>query len=571
MPYLIQQKSPRSVLVSAVALSLLLAAPFAGAGDPPGAEPVPAVAPAAAPEAAVAPAANAQQFWQGQIDLQAAKLDFVTRFTPGAEGQPTTGSIDIPMQGINGAMLKDITLTAPKAAEGGGEAAASPGGMVFTFTFPGAPDAVFTMVLDAADANKATGTIAQMGQSFPVTMSRLKEGEAPKGPDRPQHPRPPFPYEVGEMKFPGGKDAEGKEISLAGTITLPKEGGPFPGVILVSGSGPQDRDETLLGHKPFFVLADALTRAGIAVLRYDDRGVGASTGTFETASTDDFVDDAAAALKALAVQPNIDPKRVGIIGHSEGGLIAPIVAARTEGVAFLVLMAGTGLNGKDTLKSQLAAIQRAGGMPEEMIAAMTEAQQSLLQLVIDNAAPEQVSGAMRKLMAMQQGVVAPTPEQIASIPEEMVQNGLSGLNSPWMKRFLVLDPRESLRKITAPVLAINGELDTQVIASIHLPEIGKALDEAGNKDVTTLGVNGVNHLFQTATTGSPTEYASITETINPGVLTKITSWVRQRTGLEPMPAPSEPKPAAEPPAAPGAAPGGEPEPVKLPEKKGEGD
>lgn len=511
-----------------------------------------------APAAEVAPAqAAAVQVWQGQIDVGAGKLDFVARLKEGVDGGPASGTLDIPVQGVKDAVLKDVVFGAARAAEG--EAAGHGGVLKFTFAYPGTPEAVFDVTIDATDATKAGGTLSQMGQSFPVTMTRLKEGEAPKGPDRPQHPVPPFPYEVGEMKFPGGAGADGKPVELAGTITFPKQGGPFPGVVLVSGSGPQDRDETLLGHKPFLVLADALTRAGIAVLRYDDRGVGASTGDFAASTTDDFVNDAEAALKALAVQPNIDPKRVGIIGHSEGGLIAPMVAARSDGgVAFLVLLAGTGLNGKDTLKSQLAAIQRSNGVPEDNIAKQVEAQQELIQLVLDGAPEEQALRAVRKLTAIQSGFVEPTEEQMAQMPDDMVRGALAGLRTPWMKRFLVIDPREYLRRTAAPVLALNGELDTQVIASIHLPEIRKALEEGGNTDVTTLGVNGVNHLFQTARTGSPAEYAQITETFSPGVLGKVTSWVRQRTGLDPMPA-AEAAPHAPPAEAktPAAPPGGD--------------
>lgn len=474
--------------------------------------------PAAEAGAASAPAASTAQTWQGEIDAGVAKIGFIAVLTPGADAAEWTGTMDIPMQGVRGAALKDVS--------------ASDKAVRFTFVFPGAPSAVIDLVVDAEDASKAAGTISQGGGSYPVTANRLKEGEAPKGPERPQHPKPPYPYGASEIKFEGG--AEG--VTLAGTLTVPEGEGPFPGVVLVSGSGPQDRDETLLGHKPFLVLSDALTRAGIAVLRYDDRGVGASTGEFLAGTTDDFADDAQKAVKALAGQAKVDPKRVGIIGHSEGGLIAPMVASRDAGVAFIVLLAGPGTDGKETLRDQIRAIQVANGVPEDNVAKQVEVQQALLQMVIDGAPAAELETGMRRLIAVQYGMIEPTAEQLTQIPDQAVEGALAGLTSVWMKRFLAVDPRTYLQKVKVPVLALNGLLDTQVIADINLPEIRKALVAAGNTDITCLGIKGVNHLFQTAQSGSPAEYATITETFSPGALEKITSWVRQRTGLDAMPA-----------------------------------
>lgn len=476
------------------------------------------------------PAASGVQTWQGVVDAGPAKLGFIARLTPGVEGKPATGTLDIPEQGVRDSVMKDILIGEKE--------------LKFTFTYPGTPDAVIELKIDDADPMKASGTLSQAGASFPTTANRLKEGEEPKGPERPQHPKPPFPYEVGSVKFPGG--AEG--VSLAGTITFPKGAGPFPGVVLVSGSGPQDRDETLLGHKPFLVLADALTRAGIAVLRYDDRGVGESSGDFASGTSDDFALDAEKAVAALSVQPNIDPKRVGIIGHSEGGLIAPMVASRNEGVSFIVLLAGPGTDGKETMRDQLRAIQIANGVPGDNADEQVKIQQKLLQGVIDGLPRGELDAEMRRLMIVQSGELNPTDEMTKSIPQQVVDGAMQGVVTPWMKRFLVTDPRPFLRKVKVPVLALNGEMDTQVIASANLPEIRKALEEAGNKDVTLLGIKNVNHLFQTCKTGSPAEYAQITETFSPAALQKITTWVRQRTGLDPMP-----------------------EPAKLPEGKPKGD
>lgn len=501
------------VLISVCGLAVSSLVALAG-------DPVDAAAQGDAAEAskAVAREGAGAQVWQGEVSAGGAKLGFVVRLVPGLEGKPASGSLDIPAQGVKDSALKDIVIGEKE--------------LRFTFTYPGTPDAVFELKIDEADAAKASGTLSQAGASFPTTASKLKEGEEPKGPDRPQHPKPPYPYEARAMSFVGG--AEG--VTLGGTLTMPKDEGPFPAVVLVSGSGPQDRDETLMGHKPFLVLADALTKAGVAVLRYDDRGVGASTGDFATATTDDFANDAEKAVAALAGEAKIDAKKIGIIGHSEGGLIAPIVAARNDGVAFIVMLAGPGTDGKETLRDQLRAIQIANGVPGDNADEQVKIQQQLLQDVIDGAVKEKLDAGMRRLMAVQSGEINPSDELMKQVPQDVVDNAVGGLVNPWMKRFLVLDPRESLRKVKVPVLALNGEMDTQVLASINLPEVRKALQEAGNKDVTLLGINNVNHLFQTCQTGSPAEYAQISETFSPAALEKIATWVRQRTGLEAMPA-----------------------------------
>lgn len=478
-------------------------------------------------------AVAAAETWQGDIDVLGQKLGVIVRFEGSGDG--LAGAMDIPAQGVNGLKLKDISR--------------SPSSMAFTFEFPGAPTAVFTLKLEEADPSSAVGTMSQAGQSFPVAMKKLADGEAPKGPERPQHPVPPFPYQALDVSFPGG--AEG--VTLAGTLTISAGEGPFPAAVLVSGSGPQDRDETLLGHKPFLVLADALTKAGVAVLRYDDRGVGASTGDFQTGTTDDFANDAEKAAAFMRARPDIDPKRIGIIGHSEGGLIAPIVAARNDSIAFLVLLAGPGTDGKQVLGDQIGAILRSVGVPEAAITKQVKVQQKMLSKLLAGAPREELVTLMKTLIALQSGVEEPTPEQLAAAaPDDMVNAQIESFSSPWMRRFLEIDPRDSLRRVKVPVLALNGTKDTQVIASINLPEIEKALATAGNQDITCLGVNGLNHLFQTSESGSPQEYASISETFAPAALQKVTSWVRQRTGLEPMP----PKPQV--PGAPASTPKADP-------------
>lgn len=495
-----------------------------------GIAPASAQAPAAeqkAPEQKPADAATAAakgEAWEGEIDAMGQILGFVVHVTRDENGSATSATLDIPMQGVSGVALRDLVMD--------GES------FKFTFAFPGAPAAMFDLKLDAIDKGRAVGTMSQGMATLPTTARKLEPGQAPKGPSRPQNPVPPFEYASIEVTFPGG--AEG--VEMAGTLTFPAQGGPHPAVVLVSGSGPQDRDETLLGHKPFLVLSDALTKAGIAVLRYDDRGVGLSTGDFGAGTTDDFARDAANAVAFLRTRKEVDPKRIGIIGHSEGGLIAPIIANEC-GAAFLVLLAGPGTDGKTVLGDQMRAIATANGRPEDNVNQQVKVQQEMLTKVMENAPPEEIAPLMKRLIAVQSGKPEAEGEELEKVaPGAMVDQAVKGLLSPWMRRFLQIDPVPHLEKVTVPVLALIGLNDTQVIASINLPKIEAALEKAGNKDVTCLGIKGVNHLFQTSASGSPAEYATISETISPAVLKKVTQWVRQRTGLEEIPKATTPAP-----------------------------
>ncbi len=486
-----------------------------GTAQPAGGE---AVAPPATP------ALTGPETWEGEVDAGGFKLGFVVRVQPKATGPGVDATLDIPQQGLSRAPLSEATVEGNL--------------IVLLLSLPGSPPARFKMERDQNDPGLAAGTLEQGGASFPVSMHRLKEGEQPKGIDRPQTPIPPFPYESRELTFPGG----GQDVMLSGTLTVPEGKGPHPAVVLITGSGPQDRDETLLGHKPFAVLADHLTRRGIAVLRYDDRGVGRSTGEFGVALTDDFAADAKAAAEFLGKQEAIDPARIGLIGHSEGALAAPIVAAESRGISFVVLLAGPGVDGRETLKAQLRAILKSAGVEDKMVELQSQTQGQLLDAVVADAKPEDAKALLRRLMALQSGDVDPAPERLAAIKDEAVEQGYAQMASPWMRRFLSLDPKQYLRKVTVPVLALNGTLDTQVIPDLNLPAIEKTLSDAGNPDVTCLGINGLNHLFQNCKTGSPTEYSSISETFAPAALEKISSWIRQRTGLDPR---QEAKPAEE--------------------------
>jgi pimeloyl-ACP methyl ester carboxylesterase len=363
------------------------------------------------------------------------------------------------------------------------------------------------------------GTIAEGGQQIDgtwhqggVSMPLVLEPSAEAGPSRPQEPEEPYPYEETDVSFESAADG----VTLAGTLTIPPGNGPYPAVVLVSGSGPQDRDETVFGHKPFLVLADYLTRKGIAVLRYDDRGVGESTGDFGTAVTPDFADDAEGAVRYLATQPTIDREKIGIIGHSEGAIVAPIVANRSDDVAFVILLAGTGVNGEELLVMQLIAINRAMGVSEEVTQQRSALQRELLGLL--SGAPDDSTTAeqAREILAG------------AGVTGQTADAQIAGLLNPWMSYFLLYDPIPELGELQVPVLAMWGEKDMQVPPEGNREPVEQALAESGNPDVTVSVLPGLNHLFQTSDTGAPTEYATIEETMSPASMEMIAEWIEAR-------------------------------------------
>lgn len=345
---------------------------------------------------------------------------------------------------------------------------------------------------------------------------------------RPQLPRAPFPYReepVTVQSVPG--------VTLGGTLTLPQGAGPHPAVVLVSGSGAQDRDETLLGHKPFLVLADYLTRRGIAVLRLDDRGVGASTGAFATATSDDFARDAEAAVRWLRARPDVADGRVGIVGHSEGGMIAPLVASRTPEVGFIVMLAGPGTPSAELLMAQGALISRAGGDSEQEIERTTALQRELFTAIATEADSAALHAGLREIASRYQASLTPEERAQPEASDATMAAAISQLISPWFRWFLRYDPAPALRATRVPVLALNGSLDLQVPADENLAGVQRALQAGGNRDVTTEKLPGLNHLFQTARTGAPSEYSELEETFSPAALQRIGDWIVQRFGPRP--------------------------------------
>jgi pimeloyl-ACP methyl ester carboxylesterase len=309
--------------------------------------------------------------------------------------------------------------------------------------------------------------------------------------------------------------------------------------VLVSGSGPQNRDEEILGHRPFLVLADYLTRRGIAVLRYDDRGVGDSKGSFQSATTFDFVDDARAALDFLAEQPEVDARRVGVIGHSEGAIVASILAARgaEDGqaadenskagarAAFIVLLGGPGVRGDELLLMQSAALGRAMGVSEEQISEANRLNRELYSIAMSDG---DVPTLREKVVGVMEDPIDSTSdltEQEKDAYKAQIQALADQLLSPWMRTFLALDPSDYLRKVGVPVLALDGSKDLQVPARENLAAVAAALESAGNGAATLIELEGLNHLFQHATTGLPSEYGEIRETFAPEALQRIGDWI----------------------------------------------
>jgi pimeloyl-ACP methyl ester carboxylesterase len=370
------------------------------------------------------------------------------------------------------------------------------------------------------DGKELDGTFKQAGQSFPLALRRAAKTSELR---RPQTPRPPFPYDAVEVAY-ANKPAG---IKLAGTLTLPRGKGPFPAVLLISGSGPQDRDSTLFGHKPFLVLADYLTRRGIAVLRVDDRGVGGSTGKTMESTSADFAQDVLSGVAFLKTRPEIDAAKIGLIGHSEGGIIAPLVASQSKDIAFIVLLAGTGLPGEDVLYTQGAAIAKTMGADAATLARQKALQQRIFAMV--RAEKDTAVLAKRVRAALAEAVPKDDKEKTLRDALPAAEGQVKMVTTPWFRHFLDYDPRPALRKVGCPVLALCGSKDVQVDAKINLPVIEAALKEGGNRDVTVQELPNVNHLFQTCKIGAVGEYATIEETVAPAVLEAIARWIQKRT------------------------------------------
>ena len=361
------------------------------------------------------------------------------------------------------------------------------------------------------------GTFTEGANSFPLN---LKKGEAKieTVAKRPQEPVKPYPYVEEEVVFKN--DDAG--VTLSGTLTMPNGNGKFPVAILMSGTGPQDRDETNAGHKPFLVLADYLTRQGIAVLRYDDRGFAKSTGNHAAATSEDFVDDALCAVRYLKSRKDIDKKNIGIIGHSEGGSMAPMVANRSKVVSFIVMLAGTGIPGSEFSLMQSKAF-RPFPVPSE------EAYESAIREAIKIASSDKKLDEVKSELTAHYGkTIAPILKPLVGSDvkvKEIIGKLVEGRTTPHSRYFYNYNPQDELEKIKVPVLSLNGSKDFQVNAKVNQTGIKKALIGGGNTDFKVLELPNLNHFFQECKTGKMDEYSKIEQTFSPIVLEAILEWI----------------------------------------------
>lgn len=437
--------------------------------------------------------------WNGVLNVRGMKLRLVFHVSKADNG--FTATMDSPDQGAKG-----IAMTSAAFANN-----------ELTITYDAAK-IKYTGTLITPDS--ISGTFNQMGQNMPLSLTHKAAVIAKQ--IRPQEPTKPYPYTAENVTFSNTK----QNVTLAGTLTLPAQGSNFPVVVLITGSGPQNRDEELMGHKPFLILSDYLTRKGIAVLRYDDRGCFESKGDFSKATTNDLATDVEAAVAYLKTRKEINPAKIGLIGHSEGGIIAPMVATQCKDVAFVVMMAGTAIPGSEILLRQQDLIGRANGMSENDLKTTADVNSHIYKLVDEIQNTDTLKAKITSYLLSKSKELKDMKIPEGSSINEMIDMQLKQLISPWMLNFIRYNPAPTLEKVKCPLLAINGTKDLQVPADVNIPAIEKALKKAGNKQFSAIQLPGLNHLFQECKTGSPTEYGEIEQTISPLALETISSWIK---------------------------------------------
>jgi len=440
--------------------------------------------------------------WQGTMQTKIGSLEVFFTFESKA-GNGYIAKADIPAQQVRNMPVTTVRFAAPDLVLDLSS---------FGIVFEGKVNPDFSSI---------TGQFKIGEESMTLVLHRSAAGVPQMR--RPQDPQKPYPYEEIEARVPNAQAG----ISLGGTLTIPSGAGPFPAVVLISGSGPNDRDENMAGHRPFLVIADALTRRGIAVLRCDDRGVGGSEGDFHRATTVDFALDAQAAWEFLARQPRIDGKKVGLLGHSEGGLIGPMAAAGNPNVAFVVMLAGTGIPGERMALIQVETVSRSRGAGEAAIGKERRFYEGMLQVIKTQENARAAEAAIRRLIAEALAGMSEAEKKELNVSEKsLIQDMIEYLaDYPWNRFIMSYDPAAALGKVRCPVLSLNGDKDTQVPADIHLAAIEQALRDAGNTRSEVRKVPGLNHMFQTAKTGHPREYRDIEETISPAVLQLVGDWI----------------------------------------------
>ncbi|OLS99372.1 hypothetical protein BJF90_39165 [Pseudonocardia sp. CNS-004] len=428
--------------------------------------------------------------WAGRIGIPGAAVEIGIRLT--AENGGLRGEIDIPAQAIKAMPLSDVLLE----------------GRELYFRLPDVGGDAWYRGTFETDGKSIPGAFTQFGQSYPLV---LRPGPVA---GRPQEPKPPFPYRSEDVKYPG------QDVELAGTLTRPEGPGPFTAVVLATGSGAQNRDEELFGHKPFLLLADILTRAGYAVLRVDDRGVGGSGGQLLESDYDQLTADLVAGVDFLRGRPEINRDRIGVLGHSEGGYLAPLVAQRTP-LAFVIMMAGPAASGEEVLALQNQLLLESAGAPPELVGNQVAYVRTLVALLRAEDYDRARALAVRQLVTQATGL---PPEQQPA-PEQIEAQVASTVN-PYYRSWAVHDPAPALQALRVPVLAFYGGADLQVPAGQNEPLMRSLL--AGNPDATVRTLPGLNHLMQPAVNGGLDEYATIDTTMDPSALELVRSWLTQR-------------------------------------------
>ncbi|MCE7042341.1 S9 family peptidase [Dyadobacter sp. CY312] len=448
--------------------------------------------------------ANAQQItgsWNGALKVPSGQINIIFNIDKQDGSYQTV--MDIPSQNVKGMKANSVMFEEKK----------------ITVNFEMIKS---VYVGELSNDSTITGEWQQNGFKFPLIFSKNKAGYT--GPNRPQTPKPPFPYSEKKVRFENKK----AEVTLGGTLTIPNGNGTFPAVVLVSGSGPQNRDSELFGHKPFAVIADHLSRNGIAVLRYDDRGVGtSSTGDFAKATTYDFAEDAAVALEYLRTEEKITHDKVGLIGHSEGGLVGPIVAAGNNRPDFLVLLAAPGMEIDELMLEQIRLTSEASGASPEMLKIYNDTNSKVYALLKNGSVTDSTKKKIEGLFVSHLNMLSK-----GTMDENTVRKQAQQLTektvSPWYVAFMNHKPKEYLAKITGPVLALNGSKDLQVPAKQNLEGIRAILGKNKKVALTAQELPGLNHLFQTAKTGNVSEYGEIEETFSPAALKIISDWILLR-------------------------------------------
>ncbi|WP_224484727.1 alpha/beta hydrolase family protein [Robertkochia aurantiaca] len=427
--------------------------------------------------------------WYGSLEVQGTDLPLV--FHIEKTGDELISTMDSPKQGAFGIEVEEtsyinssLTLKLPQL------------GVTYTGTYED-------------DKKMISGTFEQNGMRFPLNLSREK---IEKKVIRPQEPNQPYPYRSLDVTFKNQND----NILLAGTLTFPENSTDFPTVILISGSGAQNRDEEIAGHKPFLVLADHLTRSGIAVLRFDDRGTGASEGNYSEATTEDLSRDVIAAVEYLRSNQEIDADKIGLIGHSEGGIIAPLVASKNKNVDFMVLLAGPCLRGDEIMLAQKKLIELKSGFSQTVVAQSQEIFKKAYALIDSYDGDDK---------ALSDTLTAYFSKSFNTNPEDPQITGIvQYVNSPWMRYYLSYDPRTALENTEIPTLALFGKKDLQVPAELNTV----CLEEINNDHIRVIQLENLNHLFQNSQTGLPNEYDKIEQTFSPEALNIISEWINDQ-------------------------------------------